>query len=184
MSALRVSGPDGMPVGVWADTVPVGPGADAATLRLARPEAPDVVTDTLGIPAGGLTRLPPVVTDLQFRLELVAPDCPLGPLRTTIVVGGDGHVVSTSWGEAAGAGDRSAFTIERHPLSITGPYLLLLAWLHRDVIFGNLIWAGADLQGDLLDFAALDGLVSAPPGPRPETEVVDTLIELSAQAVG
>lgn len=157
-------------------------GLPTASLRVSQPEAPAVVTDALGIPADGLLRRPPAATDLQFLLDLVATDCPLGPLRSRILVGGDGRVVCLSWVDPPTAEDRRDSTVERTALSITGPYLLLLAWLHREeVTFGNLLWAGAEVRGDLLDFAALDGVVSAPAGARAESAVVDALIELSAR---
>jgi hypothetical protein len=135
-------------------------------------------TDPWGIPEAGLRRAPALVTDLAFLVELHSPGCPFGPLRSTVLVRGDGTVRSDLWGPLE-ARDRTNVA----PLALEGPYALLLGWLHRQVIFGNLVWAGAGVTGDLLDFVAVDGIVSAP-SPDAEPAVVGALFDLLPEALG
>ncbi|HKY16396.1 MAG TPA: hypothetical protein VJM33_15830 [Microthrixaceae bacterium] len=137
--------------------------------RLHLSSAPDRGTDLLGIPVDGLVRLPPVPTDLAFRIHLIATDCPYGPVYIEILVCGDGTITSGSWNADLGATDHE-------PMSIAGAYPMLMGWLHDKVILGHLLWAGAEVKGDLIDYAAVDGIVSAPAGPRPEAALVDAVM--------
>lgn len=182
MSSLVVISADDETV-TWTLDRPPAVVPDPAGSRLSLPERTERHTDVFGFPPAGLTRRVPVRTELAFSLELVAPDCPLGPARSRISVTGSGRL--TSHTASAGAREDSAeesaeaSDVDHEPMFIMAPYCQLLRWLHRDTIFGHLLWSGADIRGDLLDFAALDGIVSAPAEPSTASVVIDTLIELT-----
>ena len=114
--------------------------------------------------------------DLAFEVELVVDESPFGPIEATVLVTSDGRISSSLWGSLPDV-SRS----NEKPLGVGATYLMVLGWLHGDVIFGHLMWAGAEIKGDLIDWAACDGLVACARGPHGGAEVIPPLLELSAK---
>ena len=148
-------------------------------LEVVLPNHDGVPADLLGVPRAGLLRKPPVSTRLCFLLELRAQDCALGPLVLAYSVTGEGRIARAS---SISPVAPDGFTFDNKDgllMVVEAPYRDLLLWLRGDLIFGNVLFGGAEVKGDLIDFAALDGIVSAPADRATDDSVLDRLVELT-----